>query len=285
MAILRLAIAGDLHGAWGLEDKSLLLKLQPDGVLFVGDLSDGDLKLTKSIKALPIPTAVILGNHDTGRDHSGRLLQAQLNLLGDLHCGWSLRSWDKPDISVVGARPCSPGGGFYLSDAVRAVFGSISLVESASRISSAALNAPKDKPLVVLAHAGPTGLGSEANSPCGRDWKKPAIDWGDKDLELAVNQIRRKRIPDLVVFGHMHHSLKRSSTLRKTIYQDCWGTVYLNSACVPRNGLDVFGRNISHFSWVEFTSGKLTFVSHRWFSQDGEMIYEDVLLDRTRTNS
>ena len=40
---IRIAIAGDLHGSWSQDDLDLLLELNPDGVLFVGDLSDGDL--------------------------------------------------------------------------------------------------------------------------------------------------------------------------------------------------------------------------------------------------
>jgi len=62
---------------------------------------------------------------------------------------------------------------------------------------------------VLLAHCGPSGLGSEAGDPCGRDWKKPACDWGDQDLALAIRQIRRSRPLPLVAFGHMHHALKR----------------------------------------------------------------------------
>ena len=62
--------------------------LKPDGVLFVGDLGEADLKLVKSIRALNLPKAIILGNHDRGMDRTGEVLKQQLNLLGDLHCGW-----------------------------------------------------------------------------------------------------------------------------------------------------------------------------------------------------
>ena len=73
---------------------------------------------------------------------------------------------------------------------------------------------------MILAHAGPTGLGSDVESPCGRDWKVPNVDWGDKDLELAIDKIRKKRIPDLVVFGHMHHELKsgRGISMKQNSY-------------------------------------------------------------------
>ena len=36
--------------------------------------------------AASFPVAVILGNHDRGRDRSGGILEQQIALLGDLHC-------------------------------------------------------------------------------------------------------------------------------------------------------------------------------------------------------
>ena len=277
LSIIRIAIAGDLHGCWDLADQALLLRLQPEGVLFVGDLSEGDIRITKSIKKLPLPTAVILGNHDTGRDRSGEILKGQLALLGDLHCGWSLREWVDPKVAVVGARPCSAGGGFNLSEATQAVYGQITLSRSVELIVNAAKKAPLDRPLVILAHSGPTGLGSDFNSPCGRDWKVPSVDWGDKDLELALDEIRKTRVPDLVVFGHMHHQLRRGKGNRHTSFQDRWGTFYLNTACVPRSGFDAKGRRLCHFSWIEFLDGRLILASHRWFRNDGSLSFEEIL--------
>ena len=249
-------------------------------MLFVGDLSEGDLKLVKAIQQLPLPTAVILGNHDHGRDHSGAVLRRQLTLLGDRHCGWSLRQWQFPPIAVVGARPCSAGGGFQLAKAVQAIFGPMSASESADRIEAAAKQAPSQWPLVILAHSGPTGLGSDAQSPCGRDWKVPALDWGDQDLAMALDRIRKDRLPDLVVFGHMHHELKRGTGLRQTCVQDRFGTVFLNAACVPRRGSESSGRQLCHLSWVEFLDGQLSQASHRWFLPDSSLAYEQILFER-----
>ncbi len=253
----------------------------PDAVLFVGDLSDGDLCLVKSIKELGIPTALILGNHDRGRrDPTGSLLRSQLSLLGEIHCAWRWRKWDKPQVAVIGARPCSSGGGFRIAEAVESVYGQITLQESVDRIVLAASLAPPEWPLILLAHSGPTGLGSDANSLCGRDWKVPALDWGDKDLEIAIDQIRKKSPPDLVVFGHMHHALKRGKGDRKTFFEDVWGTYYLNAACVPRRGIDSLGRNLSHLSWVEFRNSKLSFAAHRWYLPDASIAYEQTLFCR-----
>ena len=280
MTSLRIAIAGDLHGSWSSRDVAILLAINPDVVFFVGDLGEADIRQTKLIKEVPFPTAVILGNHDRGNDRTGDFLKKQLNLLDDLHCGWTLIQWPDIPISVVGARPCSPGGGFFLSQEVKAVFGEISLEESASKIAASAEKASFSKPLIILAHSGPTGLGSEAWSPCGRDWKKPSMDWGDKDLELAITKIRRRRIPDLVIFGHMHHQLMKVNKTRETFFEDTFGVKYLNAACVPRAGLDERGEFLSHFSFVEFSDNKLIHVSHRWFRKDASISYQENLFDK-----
>ncbi len=254
--------------------------MRPDAVLFVGDLGEGDIKVVKAIKKLPLPKAVILGNHDHGRDRTGELLKAQLNLLGEFNCAWSLRTWKYPPIGLIGARPCSAGGGFYISPEVQAAFGPITLEESVEKMVLAAKDVPKEIPFVILAHSGPEGLGSGASSPCGRDWKSPSIDWGDKDLSLAIDKIRKRRIPDLVVFGHTHHHLKKGQGNRITFAKDFWGTSYLNAACVPRRGKDISGQPLCHFSWVEFENNQLKHASHRWYRSNASIAYEEILLNR-----
>ena len=251
--------------------------LKPDAVLFVGDLADGDLRLTRRISRLPFPVAVILGNHDRGRDRSGGILQQQVALLGDLHCAWRTIQWPELSLTIVGARPCSAGGGFQLSKAVEAVFGPVTVEQSADRIVAAAADVPADQPLVVLAHCGPTGLGSEPDSPCGRDWKSPAVDWGDQDLALALDRMARRRAPDLVVFGHMHHQLKRGSGLRTSLLRNRRGTAFVNAACVPRSGVNDQGETLLHWSWAEFSGPRLTALSHRWYRADGTLAYQERL--------
>ena len=279
LRVHRIAIAGDLHGAWLAQDEALLMKLKPDGVLFVGDLSDGGLAVLKDILKISFPTLVILGNHDRGHDHTGELIKLQIKLLGEKDCSWKLGQWKLPGISVVGARPCSAGGGYYLSPEVVAAFGEVSLEESVDRIVNAANKAPVDVPMILLAHSGPSGLGSEASSLCGRDWKLPAIDWGDKDLMIAIHKIRKIKRPDLVVFGHTHHQLRRNLGNRNTFVRDIWGTCYLNAACVPRRGRDSHGEYLTHFSWVEFENDCLVHVSHRWFRNDASLAYEEKLFE------
>ncbi|KXZ44973.1 hypothetical protein GPECTOR_60g751 [Gonium pectorale] len=74
---LKLAIVGDVHGAWRPDRELAALRLlDPDLTLLVGDFGNEDVNLVKQISELPLPKAVILGNHDAWftmtRRHSGR---------------------------------------------------------------------------------------------------------------------------------------------------------------------------------------------------------------------
>ena len=75
-----------------------------------------------------------------------------------------------------------------------------------------------------------------------------AGDHGDRDLELALQRIHAagRKVP-LVVFGHMHEKLRGTSSLRNMVEVDAsTGTVYLNTAVVPRIGkMEVAGRQVS----------------------------------------
>ena len=277
MRRLQIAIAGDLHDQWDAADQELIERLAPDALLLVGDLSDGKRRIPLLLRELRLPWLCLLGNHDAGRDPSGRTLSGQLELLGERHCGWGLRRLEPPGLAVVGARPASAGGGFHLSRAARAVFGPVGLEESAERISSAALAADPELPLLLLAHCGPSGLGGEPADPCGRDWKSPPCDWGDHDLALALQTIRRQRPVPLVVFGHMHHNLKRGQGERRSLHRDSAGTLHLNAACVPRHGEDAGGTALRHFSWVELEGNQPSRLSHRWYGLGGRLLYEQTL--------
>ncbi|KAF2560631.1 hypothetical protein F2Q70_00014797 [Brassica cretica] len=64
-SLVRIAVVGDVHGFWKLdEDQKALQLLQPQLVLFTGDFGEEDVPLVQSVAALPFPKAVILGNHD-----------------------------------------------------------------------------------------------------------------------------------------------------------------------------------------------------------------------------
>jgi uncharacterized protein (TIGR04168 family) len=85
--------------------------------------------------------------------------------------------------------------------------------------------------ILVLAHNGPTGLGSRAGDIWGCDFKPEQGDWGDRDLRGALDHAKRchKRVL-AVVAGHMHRSRrnKRVSTAETE------GTLFVNPALVPR---------------------------------------------------
>jgi uncharacterized protein (TIGR04168 family) len=288
---MQLAIAGDLHGQWDHSDHALLELLAPDALLVVGDLSDGTPRIPALLRQLAeeqqLPIACVLGNHDSGKDPSGQTLTRQLAALGPLHIGWQLRELQPadpacgPGVAVVGARPGTAGGGFHLSKACTAVFGPLTLDQSVDRIVAAAAGADPALPLVLLAHSGPRGLGSDASDICGRDWKQPSCDWGDQDLALAIDHIRRRRALALVVFGHMHHRLRRGAGERRTLVVDRGGTVYLNTACVPRHLVDDAGLALRHFSWAAFDGQGLRSVAHRWYGLDGRLQYQELLFERT----
>jgi hypothetical protein len=68
---------------------------------------------------------------------------------------------------------------------------------------------PAGNVLLLLAHNGPAGLGSEPHSICGVDWRSEAGDWGDPDLAAVLQQLQEQgRRVGLVLHGHMHHMIK-----------------------------------------------------------------------------
>ena len=87
---LKIAIVGDCHGQWSELDLKVLSIIKPNIVLFVGDISDGSVKIIKKINEIKIPTFVILGNHDRGKDSTGEILSMQIRVLGEKYCAWDL---------------------------------------------------------------------------------------------------------------------------------------------------------------------------------------------------
>ena len=220
---------------------------------------------------------MILGNHDRGKDSSGEILLKQIRVLQEKNCAWDLKIFNN-QLNILSARPCSSGGGYYLSNEVKAVYGPISEQESVNKILKSSEKTIKDIPLIIISHAGPSGMGSDPSSICGKDWKEPACDWGDRDLAVAISEIKKSREIDLVIFGHMHNRLKRNKGLRKMFEIDKEGTAYLNSAIVPRYKTNSKGELFVNFSWVEFVENKLAHISHRWYSELGEVSEEEILL-------
>lgn len=85
-----------------------------------------------------------------------------------------------------------------------------SLQQSAARIvQTASEQAAAGRAVVVMGHNGPTGLGATRSDICGVDFRSEEGDHGDEDLEAALKQlVARDVCVSLVVFGHMHHTLR-----------------------------------------------------------------------------
>ncbi|VAI71281.1 unnamed protein product [Triticum turgidum subsp. durum] len=224
---VRLAVVGDV----------------PDLVLFTGDYGNENVQLVKSISDLQFPKAAILGNHDCWRTHQFSekkvdRVRLQLESLGQQHVGYQCLDFPTIKLSVVGGRPFSCGGDrLFRPKLLSQRYGVDDMAGSARKIYDAATAAPEEHSVILLAHNGPTGLGSRIDDICGRDWVAGGGDHGDPDLEQAISDLQRETrvsIP-LVVFGHMHKSLAYGVGLRKMIAFGANNqTIYLNGAVVPR---------------------------------------------------
>ncbi|MDJ0571388.1 MAG: TIGR04168 family protein [Pleurocapsa sp. MO_192.B19] len=296
---ITIAVVGDVHDLWDYEDEIALEHLGVDLVLFVGDFGNEAVEVVRKISAVKIPKAVIMGNHDAWYTASswGRQkapydqskedrVQQQLDLLGDTHVGFSKLDFPQFDLSVVGSRPFSWGGSIWRNKEFYGDRYNInSFEESTQQIVASAKNAAYNT-IIFVGHSGPCGLGDQPESICGRDWKPDGGDYGDPDLTKAIADVRSlgKSIP-LVTFGHMHHSLRhRKDRLRTIINTSQDGTIYLNSACVPRIKKEkgVLERN---FSLVSLDRGKVTQISLIWLQHNGEITSNNILYDQQNITS
>ncbi|XP_039131163.1 LOW QUALITY PROTEIN: uncharacterized protein LOC120267551 [Dioscorea cayenensis subsp. rotundata] len=302
---IRIAVVGDVHDDWDLqEDSKALHFLQPDLVLFTGDFGNENVELVKSISKLELPKATILGNHDCWHTYQFSekkvdRVQLQLACLGEQHVGYNHLDFPALKLNVVGGRPFSCGGErLFRPRLLSARYGVNCMESSAKRIVEAALGTPEGHCIVLLAHNGPTGLGSKMNDICGKDWVYGGGDHGDPDLAQAILDLKRNTqfpIP-LVMFGHMHKELAYRSGLRKMIVIDSDNTIYLNGAIVPRvksvdqqattsseistEHSDTKNGTLRAFTLVEMIYGMVEKVSETWVSVIGETtsIAEEILL-------
>ena len=288
---MTIVVVGDVHDLWNQEDELALQHLGVDLVLFVGDFGNESVEIVRQIAAVNLPKAVIMGNHDAWYSASswGRQkapydrtkedrVQQQLDLLGDIHVGFSKLDFAQFNLSVVGSRPFSWGGStwrnkqFY-NDRYKVN----NFEESTTRIVAAAQEAIHDT-IIFIGHNGPFGLGDEPEAICGKDWKPVGGDYGDLDFAKAIAQVGTlgKSIP-LVTFGHMHHHLKYPPDSRRTIVSiSSDGIIYLNAACVPRvtKGATGIKRN---FSLVLLHQGVVQEISLVWLNQDFDIQSSEIL--------
>lgn len=294
---LRIAVVGDVHDQWDLEEDTKALHfLKPDLVLFTGDFGDENVELVRSVAKLEFAKAVILGNHDSWftqqfSEKRRDSVQLQLDCLGEEHVAYKRLDFPQLKLSVVGGRPFSCGGEkLFRKKLLSAGFGVEDIDQSARRICKAAMGAPADHLVILLAHNGPTGLGSNIDDICGKDWVfGGGGDYGDPDLTKAISKLKENAkfcIP-LVVFGHMHKELAHGKGLRKMIVVGDDGIIYLNGAIVPRvrsSTSELTGNTsnnsneASHsdkgsaraFTTVDISEGRVTKIAECWVSIVGE---------------
>ncbi|MFB2877126.1 TIGR04168 family protein [Floridanema aerugineum] len=289
--LIKIAAIGDVHDQWEAADGEALRRLGVDLVLFVGDFGNESVGVVRTIASLDIPKAAVLGNHDAwytatewGRQRcpydraQEDWVQDQLDLLGETHVGYSKLDFPQFNLTVVGGRPFSWGGDVWRNgDFYLERYGVTDFTQSTERI-MAAVNDAAYNTIIFLGHNGPLGLGDRPEDPCGRDWQPLGGDFGDSDLADAIAQSKNlgKSVP-LVTFGHMHHHLRhRKDRLRTPISTSDDGTVYLNSASVPRI-IHKGDRTQRNFSLVTLQAGVVTQASLVWVDKDYSLISEQIL--------
>ena len=291
---VKIAVVGDIHDQWENEDAIALKQLGVDLVLFVGDFGNESVELVRRIAALDLPKAAIMGNHDawyTASDWGRKRcpydrkqedwVQQQIDLLGDAHVGYGYLDFPQFQLSVVGSRPFSWGGAVWKNNEFyQERYGITSFAESVERIVEAVQSAAYET-IVFLGHNGPTGLGDKAEDPCGRDWQPLGGDHGDPDLAEAIAQTQAlgKQV-SFVTFGHMHHSLRHTKEQRRrAIVASPEGTVYLNSASVPRI-IQTETNRLRNFSLVSLEADGVSQISLVWVGQDYSVVSEQVFYQR-----
>jgi uncharacterized protein (TIGR04168 family) len=281
----KIAVIGDVHDQWEIEDNLALEALKVDLALFVGDFGNESLEIVHRIASLSLAKAVILGNHDAwytatpwgrkqcpyDRTREDRVT-AQLELLGITHVGYG--KLDLPDlaISVVGGRPFTWGGSEWKNqEFFQERYNIKDFAESTAKILANVQEAAHNT-LIFLGHNGPLGLGNNAEAICGRDWQPLGGDHGDPDLAAAIQQAQDlgKQVP-LVTFGHMHHRLRHTtSRLRTQVVTSKEGTLYLNAASVPRIVNSSTGK-LRNFSLVTMTQGQIIAADLVWVDDNFEI--------------
>ncbi len=268
---LKIAIVGDIHDQWDEGgDRRALELLGVDCVLFVGDFGNEAVDLVAQIAALPVPKAAIFGNHDAwytasdwGRkkapyDHALEdRVQMQIDLLDNAHVGYGCLDLPSLNLSIIGSRPFSWGGEKWKNKRFLSErFGVNSFEESLALMMRRVKSAQCDN-IIFLGHNGPTGLGTEPEDMCGRDWNPLGGDFGDPDFEQAIAATKDlgKNI-SFVTFGHMHYSLRHRKDRLRTRVKCQDQILYVNAAQVPRLKQYPDGDRHHAFSVVTLSDGK-----------------------------
>lgn len=257
MSCAKLAVIGDVHSWWTDFDVHFFNASDYDALLFTGDLPRivGGVRDARALSGLTKPAIVAPGNHDgaTVQQFLGELknwpalcefgasgqatrMAEYRNALGPVQLGGYSRHpliLGERRVDCLVGRPHSMGGDrLYFRPYLRDHFGVDSLEQSAVRLRRLVDESGDD--LIFLAHNGPSGLGDQADSLWGCDFRPEAGDFGDTDWREAIEYARQsgKRVW-AVIGGHMHHHLKRRKLWRQWTLEQS-GIRYVNAARVPR---------------------------------------------------
>ena len=257
----QIGVVGDVHLFWDNQDVAFFNRCNYDLLLFVGDLAGytqvRGLQVARSLCNLRIPSMCIPGNHDGlhafqlgaeivpgahrlrhafgfGQDWRCRIID---KALGNVQLvGYSRHRMELSGmaLNVIVGRPHSIGGRrIACARYLRSKHGIDSMDASSERLRSL-VDQCDDAPILFLAHNGPSGLGDRAESIWGCDFRKKEEDWGDRDLEDAVQHAKSGgRTVLATVAGHMHRKTKSGKQRPGQVRKD--GTLYVNAAEVPRH--------------------------------------------------
>lgn len=245
----RIAVVGDLHGAWAPFDAAYFAASDYDLVLFVGDLAGGsaerDQAVAKSLARIGKPSLMLLGNNDV---QALSVIESELapqrsrvslpdcgRAVVTTTCGYSnheLLVAGRP-LTLVAARPFAMGGGkLSFPGLLSERHGIETMTESTHRLCRLVDHAESEE-LLFLAHNGPEGLGHDPYALWGNDFDEEGGDWGDPDLRDAIAHARRigKRV-HAVIAGHMHRRVRGGG--ERPLTHTRGDVLYVNPAQVPR---------------------------------------------------
>ncbi len=288
----RIAVIGDIHLHYDAWDQVYFDQSDYDLLFFVGDLSEffhprEALEIAERISKLSKPAIFIPGNHDVHNVfqiiaetiHSRWLASLSSYYHFEYHerltakinpievGGYSIHPYqdEHSQFDLIAARPYAMGGSFLsYAPLIRILYG-VKKIEQSSRLLRRLVDLAESDSLIFLAHNGPTGLGDAPADIWGCDFDPEQGDFGDCDLEEAIEYAQSKGKQILaVIAGHMHLQTylgpkpvwkrrgepgpERPHIVKKD------GIAYINAARVPRIFLKD-GEKVHHHVCLEI-SGK-----------------------------
>lgn len=255
---LQIAVIGDMHMLFDDADIEYFNTSEYDALLFVGDLAnknpDSLFRLLPTMNRLTKPAWLIPGNHDTtgvrqiigeithneflmrfgASSQPRRMARLTRELTGATLCCYSEHTLPG-GLKLVAGRPFSMGstvGTVNFRTYLQSEYAIGTLAESAQLMKS--LIDGVNPPYILMAHHGPRGLGAKATDIFGADFLPQETDFGDADLEEAIEYARSiGKAPLAVVAGHMHYPTKHGRK-PKQWYLERNGIFYVNAARWPR---------------------------------------------------